>query len=64
MANTFMGYPRENGAVGVRNWIAVISVMDNCNPVTRAVCQAVDGTIPVTTLLVRGQYGREGGGKT
>lgn len=59
MANNFMGYPRENGAVGVRNWVAVISIMDNCNPVTRAVCQAVDGTIPVTTLFVRGQYGRD-----
>lgn len=59
MANTFMGYPRENGTVGVRNWVAVISIMDNCNPVTRAICQAVDGTIPVTTLFVRGQYGRD-----
>ncbi|MBI3372560.1 MAG: UxaA family hydrolase [Betaproteobacteria bacterium] len=59
MANTFMGYARENGAVGVRNWIAVISIMDNCNPVTRAICHAVDGTIAVTTLFVRGQYGRD-----
>lgn len=59
MANTFMGYPRENGTVGVRNWVAVISIMDNCNPVTRAICRAVDGTIPVTTLFVRGQYGRD-----
>ena len=59
MAKTFLGYPRENGAIGIRNWVAVISIMDNCNPVTRAIAQAVDGTIPVTTLFVRGQYGRD-----
>jgi altronate dehydratase large subunit len=33
--------------------------MDNCNPVTRSIARAVDGTIPVTTLFVRGQYGRD-----
>ena len=59
MAKTFLGYPRENGAIGIRNWVAVISVMDNCNPVTRAIAGAVEGTIPVTTLFVRGQYGRD-----
>jgi altronate dehydratase large subunit len=59
MAETFLGYVREDGSVGVRNWVAVVSIMDNCNPVTRAICQQVDGTIPVTTLFVRGQYGRD-----
>jgi altronate dehydratase large subunit len=59
MSGTFLGYKRPNGAVGVRNWVAVISIMDNCNPVTRSICHAVDGTIPVTTLFVRGQYGRD-----
>jgi len=59
MAKTFLGYTRENGAVGVRNWVAIISIMDNCNPVTRAIAHAVDGTIPITTLFVRGQYGRD-----
>ncbi|MCM2328831.1 MAG: UxaA family hydrolase [Lysobacter sp.] len=59
MKRTFLGYPRSNGTVGVRNHVAVISVMDNCNPVTRAICQAVDMTLPVTTLFVRGQYGHD-----
>lgn len=59
MANTFLGFRRANGAAGVRNWIAVISVMDNCNPVTRAISHAVSGTIPVTTLFVRGQFGAD-----
>ena len=57
MAKTFLGYRRENGTVGIRNWVAVVSIMDNCNPVTRAIATAVDGTIPVTTLFVRGQIG-------
>ena len=57
--NTFLGYRRPNGAVGVRNWVAIVSVMDNCNPVTRTIASAVDGTIAVTTLFVRGQFGAD-----
>lgn len=56
---TFLGYRRPHDAVGIRNWVAVISIMDNCNPVTRAICHAVEGTLPVTTLFVRGQYGHD-----
>src|SRR5204862_24449 len=59
MAKTFFGYRRAQGRAGVRNWIAVISVMDNCNPVTRAISQAVAGTIPVTAMVVRGQFGTD-----
>lgn len=59
MTASFLGYPRENGTFGVRNDVAVISIMDNCNPVTRAIADAVHGTLPVTTLFVRGQYGHD-----
>jgi altronate dehydratase large subunit len=59
MTKTFLGFRREHGPAGVRNWIAVISVMDNCNPATRAISQAVGGTLPVTTLFVRGQFGAD-----
>ncbi|WP_184056504.1 UxaA family hydrolase [Paraburkholderia sp. MM5384-R2] len=59
MMQTFLGYRRENGAVGVRNCVAVISVMDNCNPATRAIAQAVNGCVPITTLFVRGQFGAD-----
>jgi altronate dehydratase large subunit len=59
MADTFLGYPREDGTVGVRNSVAVVSVVDVCNPVTRAVVRQVSGTIAVTTLFVRGQYGSD-----
>jgi len=57
--NTFLGYRRNHGPAGIRNEVAVISVMDNCNPVTRAICGAVRGTLPVTTLFVRGQFGAD-----
>lgn len=59
MERTFLGYERSDGTVGVRNRVAIISIMDNCNPVTRSIAHAVDGTIPVTTVFVRGQYGRD-----
>jgi altronate dehydratase large subunit len=59
MNKTFLGYPRATGPAGVRNWVAVISVMDNCNPVTRTISNAVADTIPVTTLFVRGQFGAD-----
>lgn len=55
----FLGYERPDGQVGVRNWVAIVSVMDNCNPVTRAIARSVYGTLPVTTLFVRGQLGRD-----
>jgi altronate dehydratase large subunit len=59
MNKTFLGYRRPHGPAGIRNEVAVISVMDNCNPLTRAICHAVQGTLPVTTLFVRGQFGAD-----
>lgn len=59
MDETFLGYPREDGTIGVRNWVAIVSVVDVCNPVTRAIVRQVGGTIAVTTLFVRGQYGSD-----
>jgi altronate dehydratase large subunit len=56
---TFLGYERPNGEAGIRNWVGVISVLDVANPITRAICRTVGGTIPITTLFVRGQYGRD-----
>lgn len=57
--NTFMGYRRPGDRAGIRNWVGVLSVMDNVNPVTRAIVTAVQGTLAITTLFVRGQYGRD-----
>jgi len=59
MSASFLGYERPDGQAGVRNWVGVISVMDNVNPIARAICGGVYSTIPITTLFVRGQYGRD-----
>ena len=56
---TFWGYARADGTVGIRNLIAVISVMDNCNPVSRAVAQAVQGTVYLPGSYIRGQLARD-----
>lgn len=56
---TFLGFERENGTVGIRNWVGVLSAMDNVNPVNKAVCENVLGTLSITTLFVRGQFGRD-----
>jgi altronate dehydratase large subunit len=57
--DSFLGFERANGQYGIRNHIGVISIMDNVNPITRAVCENVRGTVPITTLFVRGQYGND-----
>lgn len=56
---TFWGYERPDGNVGIRNLVAVISVMDTCNPVTRAVAQAVKGTVYLPGSFIRGQLGND-----
>ncbi|HTO46213.1 MAG TPA: UxaA family hydrolase [Burkholderiales bacterium] len=56
---TFWGYARPDGSVGIRNAVAVVSVMDNCNPVTRAVAQAVQGTIYLPGSYIRGQLAKD-----
>jgi altronate dehydratase large subunit len=58
-SNTFWGYARPDGSVGIRNLIAVISVMDNCNPVSRAVAQAVQGTVYMPGSYIRGQLAKD-----
>ncbi len=55
----FLGYVRESGAAGIRNHVGVMSMLDVANPVVRAICRSVSGTIPITTLFVRGQYGKD-----
>jgi len=36
-----------------------MSMLDVANPVVRSICRSVSGTIPITTLFVRGQYGKD-----
>lgn len=56
---TFWGYQRPNGKVGIRNNVAIISVMDTCNPVTKRVADLVEGTVYLPGSYIRGQLGRD-----
>lgn len=59
MKNTFWGYERANGAVGIRNHVAIISAMDNANFVARRASAAVKGTVPVCPCFGRGEVGAD-----
>lgn len=59
MKQMFLGFERVDGSVGIRNVIAVVSVMDTCNPVTRAIAQAVQGTIYLPGSYIRGQLSKD-----
>ena len=57
MTTQFFGYPRPDGRVGIRNQVAVLSVMDNTNPTAHRIADIVNGTIAVSTPYGRGQLG-------
>jgi len=57
MSTKIMAYERPNGAIGIRNDVAIISAMDNTNPSANRISSVVKGTIPVTTPFGRGQIG-------
>jgi len=57
MTTQFFGYPRPDGRVGIRNRVAVLSVMDNTNPTAHRIADIVNGTIAVSTPYGRGQLG-------
>lgn len=59
MMASFLGFPRPDGGVGIRNHVAVIAAMDNVNPVARRICEQVAGTVPVCVAYGRGQYGAD-----
>ena len=52
-----MGYRRENGSVGARNYVAVIAVDHAGAPVVDAVCRMIRGTRPVHHQFGRLQFG-------
>lgn len=57
--DTFWGYRRPNGAVGIRNHVAILSVTDSVNGIVRHLAQLVKGTLPVTVWYGRGQFGED-----
>lgn len=57
--NTFWGYKRADGKVGIRNHVAVLSVMDNANGVVRHLARLVRGTLAIPVWYGRGQFGAD-----
>lgn len=58
-AANLLGYRRQNGDIGIRNYVVVISAMDNSNPVVRRVVNAVQGTVALTPGFGRAMLGAD-----
>lgn len=57
MQNSFMGYRRENGRVGVRNHVIILPLDDLSNAACMAVSNNIAGTLPIVHPYGRLQFG-------
>jgi altronate dehydratase large subunit len=57
MTTKFMGYPRPDGRVGIRNYVAILSVMDNTNPTAHRIADMVNRAVAISTPFGRSQFG-------
>ena len=57
--STFLGYRRENGRVGVRNFVAILPVDDISNAACEAVANNIQGTIALPHAYGRLQFGAD-----
>ncbi|MEG6504586.1 UxaA family hydrolase [Nitratidesulfovibrio sp. 1201_IL3209] len=58
-ANTFFGYRRENGRVGVRNHVIILPLDDLSNAASEAVANNVKGTMALPHPYGRLQFGED-----
>jgi (2R)-sulfolactate sulfo-lyase subunit beta len=56
---TFFGYRRENGRVGVRNYVAILPVDDISNAACESVAANIKGTIALPHAYGRLQFGED-----
>ena len=56
---TFQGYRRENGRVGIRNHVAILSVDDISNAACEAAANNVKGTLALPHAYGRLQFGED-----
>jgi len=56
---TFMGYRRENGRVGVRNYVLILPVDDLSNAACEAVANNIKGTMAIPHPYGRLQFGAD-----
>ena len=57
--NTFYGFRRENGRVGVRNYVAILPVDDISNAACEAVANNIKGTMALPHSYGRLQFGED-----
>jgi (2R)-sulfolactate sulfo-lyase subunit beta len=57
--NTFMGYRRENGRVGIRNYVAILPLDDISNAACEAVANNIQGTLALPHAYGRLQFGED-----
>ena len=59
MDNTFMGYRRENGRIGIRNYVAILPLDDISNAACEAVANNIQGTLALPHAYGRLQFGED-----
>lgn len=59
MKNTFMGYRRENGRVGIRNHVVILPLDDLSNAACGAVANNIKGTLALPHAYGRLQFGED-----
>jgi len=59
MSQEIWGYRRKDGKFGIRNYVAILSAMDNSNPTARRVAAIVRGTQPVCPTFGRASMGAD-----
>lgn len=55
----FQGYIRPDGSVGIRNYVLVLSIMDNVNGIAQKIAGQVYGAIALPVWYGRGQFGKD-----
>ena len=58
-APELLGFRREDGTVGIRNHVLVVSSMDVTNPLARRIAAAVQGAVPIATSFGRIHQGAD-----
>ena len=59
IAKTFMGYKRENGRVGIRNYVIILPVDDISNACAEAIGNNIKGTLAIPHSYGRLQFGKD-----
>lgn len=59
MKQSLTGYRRSDGRVGIRNHVAVMAAMDNCNGIVKKIASQLNHVLAVPIWYGRGQFGQD-----